>query len=230
MFSLSPILCLAQYSDKEMYQAYLKQDMAYWDSYIHHYNWSQLSKSEKERYLNYEYGYIATAIDEKQPDAKKHNDDFLEHIDEMEHILPKATILTYRSSYAAYRAKLSTWEYAKQGVKAMQLAKEAVKADKNNPLALTLLGCVDFYAPGLFGGSKPNALKSFTKAEKIFCQQGDTINNWNYASVCMQLAMCLDKTGKTDEAIALCRKMLQRDPNFLFIRDEYLPQLLKKRK
>lgn len=227
---LCPVLCFAQYSDKAMYQAYLQQDMTFWNQYLHDTDWSTLTQKEKARYLNYEYGYVATAIDTKQDDAKQHVAWFLEHINAMESVLPASTILMYRSSYAAYRAKLSSWEYAKQGLRAFNLAKDAVKADENDPYALTLLGCVDFYAPSLFGGSKSRALQLFRKAERIFVERGDTINNWNYASVCMQMAMCLDKTGHSDEAIRLCEQLLQRDPNFLFIRDEYLPQLRKKKK
>jgi len=227
IFLFASVLCHAQYTKQQMYDAYLTQNMRLWDKYLHAHKWTNLSTAEKSIYINYEYGYIATAIDEKQPDAKQHIEVFLSHINDMSQVLPEATILVYKSSYAAYRAKAYTMEFASQGLKAMNIAKDAVRVDSLNPLALTLYGCVEFYAPKLFGGNKHRALQAFTKAEYIYKQTGDTINNWNYISCQMQRAMCLEKIGNKTEAIALCKKILQDAPNFIFIRDTYLPSLLK---
>ena len=220
-------LGFAQFSDEELYTAYLVADMSVWDRYLRTTEWDDLSLLERTRYINYEYGYIATAIDTKQPDAKEQNERFKSHIDAMQSVLPQATILTYLSSYAAYRAKLSAFEFLKQGLRAKTLAQQAVEADGDNPLALTLLGCVDFYAPSILGGNKNRALANFEHAKEVFIAQGDTILNWNYASLQMQLAMCLDKTGHRQEAIELCQSLLAKDSNFLYIRDTYLPTLLK---
>lgn len=222
-------LCSAQYSKEQMYRAYITQNMALWDDYLHHFDWKTLNNASRAEYIGYEYGYVAAAIDEKQPDAKQHIDAFLAHIEAMEGVLPPSTLLTYRSSHAAYRAKAYPFEFASMGVKAMNMAKEAVQKDSLDVLALNLLGCVDFYAPALFGGSKERALQSFRTARRVYEERGDTVCNWNYTASLMQMAMCLDKTGHTDEAVALCRKMLAVDPDFRFIRDEYLPSLLKKK-
>lgn len=228
---LVPGLSFGQFTDEVLYQAYLTQDMVTWDQYLTMNAWETLpSLYERARYLNYEYGYMATAVDEKKEDAKERVEAYGRHIDQMAECMNQATILTYRSAYYAYRAKLNAKEFISMGFKAMNTAKEAVAADSTNVLALALMGCVDFYAPGMLGGSKTRALEAFDKAEAIYHQTGDTVAKWNYPALEMQRAMCLEKTGRLDEAIALCRKMLKRDPNFIFIRDEYLPQLEKKRK
>ena len=227
-------LCLsmglhAQFSDKDLFIAYLHSDMPAWDRYLHSERWDTLSLKEQLRYINYEYGDVATAIDAKQPDAKEHLEAFKAHIDALERILPEATYKTYLSSYCAYRAKLSTLEFVKQGLKAKNLAMEAAQSDPTNPLALTLVGCIDFYAPAIVGGNKERALQTFKQTKRLLELSGDTINNWNYASVEMQLAMCLAKTGHKEEAIALCEQLLQKYPGFVFIRDEYYPTLLPRR-
>lgn len=219
-------MCLhAQYSNKELFAAYLANDMTVWDRYLHEVQWDSLPVAEKERYINYEYGYVATAIDTKQPDAKQHTEVFKQHIDAMEAFLPKATITTYLSSYAAYRAKLSTLDFIAQGLKAKSLAQDAAEIDPTNPLALTLVGCVDFYAPAIVGGNKQRALQAFQRAVQIFEQTGDTIDNWNYVSAQIQLVMCLDKTGQSQSSIRYCEQILQRYPDCRFLRDEYLPML-----
>lgn len=226
---LVPGLSFGQFSDKMLYRAYLEQDMFVWNQYLTYYKWEALpSLYEHERYLNYEYGYLATAVEDKTPDVKERVEAYARHIDQMEDFMDDALVLTYRSAYYAYRAKLYPKEFVSSGMKAWKIAQEAVKADSLNPLALTLMGCVDFYAPAIFGGSKKRALETFTKAEAIMMQQGDTMDRWNFPALELQRAMCLDKTGNTKEAIALCRRMLSRDTGFVFVRDEYLPQLLDK--
>lgn len=228
---LVPGLSFGQFTDEVLYQAYLTQDMVTWNQYLTLNHWESLpSLYERSRYLNYEYGYLATAVEEKTEDAKERVEAYGRHIDQMAEFTNQATILTYRSAYYAYRAKMNAKEFISMGFKAMNTAKEAVAADSTNVLALALMGCVDFYAPGMLGGSKVRALEAFNKVEAIYHQTGDTIANWNYPATEMQRAMCLEKTGHLDEAIALCCKMLKRDPEFIFIRDEYLPQLLKKSK
>ncbi len=221
-------MAFAQYTREQMYRAWLHTDMSYWDRYLHATDWSVLSQEDKARYLSYEYGYVATAIDDKLPDAEQHIHAFKAHIDELSAVLPSSTITMYLSSYAAYRAKFWAKEFISQGLQAKRLAKEAAEMGPTDPLALTLSGCVDFYAPRIVGGDKERALQSFREAKALFEATGDTILNWSYASVNMQLALCLDKTGHREDAIKLCRAILLRDSDFYFIRDEYLPQLLKK--
>lgn len=228
---LVPSLCMAQYSDELLYRAYLEEDMVTWNRYLTHTKWEHIqSIRERARYLNYEYGYLATAVEERKEDVKDRVAAFGDHIELMNEYIDDGTILTYRSSYYAYCAKLNAKEFISMGIKAMNTAKQAVAVDSLNPLALTLMGCIDFYAPGIFGGSKSRALEAFNKAKAIYMQNGDTLYKWNYPALEMQRAMCMEKTGDIEGAIELCNEMLQRDPEFRFIRDEYLPALLKKRK
>ena len=59
---LCPVFLRAQYSDKDLYNAYLRRDMDHWKQYLDANAWQDLSLNEKKRYLNYEYGYIAPTI------------------------------------------------------------------------------------------------------------------------------------------------------------------------
>lgn len=196
LFLLCPILCMAQYSDKDLYAAYLSKDMSLWQRYLTQTEWSTLSPAEQARYLNYEYGYVATAIDTHAPDAKQLVARFGEHINAMTSVLPEATILTYRSAHAAYRAKLSVWELVSQGMLAFRYEHRALAADPTNALALTLAGNVYFYAPKILGGSKTKAHRYYQKAVHAYRQQGDTLNNWNYTFTTSHLTMAREKAVK----------------------------------
>lgn len=225
---LSGMLSFAQYTDAVMFDAYLRTDMTVWDKYLHAVDFDKQSAKEKARYLNYEYGYVASAIDAKAPDAEKHLADFEKHIKALSTVLPKATVLDYESSLAAYKAMMNKAKFLSYGLESFNKVKEAFETDSLNPYVLTLKGNVDFYAPKAFGGNKKRALTYFYKAQRIFEQKGDTVNNWNYLSARLCSVQCEEKLGNIDKAVTLARKLLQRYPNYAYMRDTYLPELLEK--
>lgn len=230
MLALATVCAKAQYSDAVLFKAYLATDMKVWDRYLHAFDFSKLSTEEKERYLNYEYGYVATAIDEKAPDAAQHLKNFEQHIQSMKGVLPEATILDYESSLAAYKALMNKAKFISCGLESFNKIKEAYQVDSLNPLVLTLKGNVDFYAPKAFGGNKKRALTYFYKAQKLFEQAGDTVNNWNYVSARLCSIQCEEKLGNVNRAVVLAQRLLQRYPNYVFLRDTYLPELLEKQR
>lgn len=219
---------LAQYADSDLFAAYLKNDMSVWDKYLHAKSFDKLSRDEQARYISYEYGYVATAIDEKAPDAKQHLLDFEKHINALSDYLPEATIVNYRSSLAAYGALMNKMQFISKGLESFNLIKQAYELDSLNPKVLALKGNVDFYAPKAFGGNKQRALGYFRTSQRIYEEQKDTVDNWNYVSCRLCIIQCEDKLGNTAKAIKLAEQLLKRYPNFLFLRDTYLPDMRKR--
>ncbi len=214
------------FSDEALYKCYLGEDKELWKQYITTADWNKLTSKERQRLLNYEYGYIAYAVSENNSESKKLLDNFNSHIESMTGKMAESTRLVYLSAAASYSISLSKWTIAVNGPKTFNYAEKALAIDSLNPLALTLRGSIYFYSPKAFGGDKQLALKYMQQAEKQFQQRGDTVNNWNYRSVQMILAQCLEKTGNKQAAIAKCRSILQEEPEFSYIRDCYLPELL----
>lgn len=223
-----PMIALAQYTDTRLYQAYLANDMGVWDAYIHASNWEKADKKERARILNYEYGYVATAQQEKKKDAEWHLSQFEQHIEAMDGVLPASTVYTYRSAAASYRALIGN--LMSNGVKALQHIKKARQCDSKDPLALNLSGCVEMYSPAMLGGSKKQALEYFHESMRIREAKGDTVSNWNYLGSWMSIAQCLEKTEGVEAAIRECERILRFAPTFSFIRDVYLPELKAKKK
>ncbi len=214
------------YSDEALYKGYLTDDMKLWKEYIISADWDRMGNKERVRLLNYEYGYIAYALSAKDPDVKQLLANFNKHLNSMDGKMEEATRLTYLSAAASYAISLNKFTIANNAPKTFNYADEALTTDPDNPLTLTLRGSIYFYCPKSFGGDKKMALRYLEKAEQLFQQKGDTINNWNYLSTQMITVQCLDKIGNKQEAIRKCRDILQREPDYAYIRDCYLPELL----
>lgn len=219
----------SRYSEQAMYNCYLGQDKQLWKQYISSANWEQMNNKERNRLLNYEYGYIAYAISIKDKDMKPMLQKFNTHISEMEGKMSESTRLTYLAAAASYNISVNKISILNNGIKALSYSEKAVETDNLNPYALTLRGSIFFYCPPAFGGDKNMALQYLLQAEQIFRQTGDTINNWNYRSVQMVIAQCYEKTGNKEKAINKCREILNEEPDFVYIRDNYLPTLLGKK-
>ncbi len=216
----------AQYTDKDLYEAYLTTDLSLWQSYIENTAWDNLSDYEKKRMLNYQYGFVANTLGGDKAFAQAQLDLFKTRTEAMQDNLSASTLSCYRSAYAAYQVKLGTWKVLKLALQSLDEAKAAVEKDSLNPLALTLKGNVDMYCPKAFGGDKARALQYFLQAEERYRALGQTENNWNLRALQLCIAQCYEKTGEKEKAIEKCREILREEPNYAYIRDAYLPRLL----
>ena len=218
----------AQWEDSVLYNAYLKKDMNTWNRYLHANSFARMTEDEKIRYISYEYGYVATAIDEKLPDAKDHLDAFEAHINMLDTVIPPAQILAYRSSLAAYYALYNKFYFIGKGIESFKLVTQAYAIDSLDPEVITLKGNVDMHAPKAFGGDLKRALKEFELAKKIYEDNGLTHYNWNYISNWLCIAQCYERMGNVLRAIRTCEAILYAEPGFDYVRDVYLPELQSK--
>ena len=223
------LLCCAQYTDEQLYKAFLQQDMSVWQKYITTTDWQTLSVGERQRLMNYEYGFLATAIEKKDPRADEYLTAFRTHVEDeyrSGHI-SEARYCMYMSSVNAYDFMLNKSRLFSAGLQSFKLVKKAAELAPDDPFVLTLKANVDFYAPSAFGGDKEEALRMFTRARNLFIKNMDCTHLWNYASLRMCIAQCYEKTGDKQRAIDECRSILSEIPDFRYIRDEYLPYLLE---
>lgn len=201
--------------------------MEVWDRYLHSVSFDTLSLSEQKRYLSYEYGYAAVAVDQDLTDADMHLADLASHIKALAPHMDQATHLTYRSSLAAYEAKRSSWKVVTKGLESYRLATEAYRLAPSDPFVMVLKANVEFYAPKPLG-SKEQALAHYRAACHAYEQAGDTAYNWLYVQARMTAIQCLEKVGSYDEAVTEARRLLTQYPAFVFLSRQYLPSLCKK--
>ncbi len=229
VFLLCSVCCFADYTDEQLYQAYMERDIATWQHYIDEADWSTLSVAERKRLLNYEYGFVAVAIDSKIPNAEAYLTRFRNHVAEAfaaQHIC-EAHYCMYMSSIHAYDFLLNRSRLFSSGLQSFKMVKRAAQLAPDDPYVLTLKANVDFYAPSAFGGDKEAALKMFSRAKEIFQQTTDYQHIWNYASLSLCIAQCYEKAGEREKAIEECHTILAEMPDFSYVRDEYLPKLTK---
>ena len=221
-------LCLAQITDEQLYHAYLSQDLTLWGEYIATADWAKLSASERTRLINYYYGYIPFRHDAKADDCRQLLDNYLRFLESHRAKMTPSEYATYRSSAHAYEYLLDNSKIVSEGLKSFKLAKQAVELDSLNPVALSLKGNVDFYAPKFFGGSKKRAMRAFLRAEKLMHDNAKYKFWWNYPALQLCIAQCYEKEGDIAKAVAECERILREHPDFRYVRDEYLPSLRKK--
>ena len=206
--------------------AYFNGDMSVWQSAIDEAQWETLSNEDKAVILNTEYGFVASLIDEAPTGAKKRSakgrderttkaktylNQFVEHLEDAKDILPESRYCTYRS--AAYAYEFMITKALGAGFKSFQLCHDAIKADPNDPFALSLVANVDFYAPKILGGSKKKAIEEFEKAREILLTDDQYDLWWNKPATLYSLIMCYEQIGETDKAAERREEMRALYPN-----------------
>jgi tetratricopeptide (TPR) repeat protein len=214
-----------------IYNAYISNKMSNWkivlDKMIKIDNPNLTTRFE---ILDYQYGYIAWCVGTGRDDeAEKYlelawkNADFLE--------IKKyklSSVYAYKSAFYGYEIGLNTMMAPFYGPKSKKYMNKAMEADPNDPLGFMQYANSEFYMPAAFGGSKivavENYKKSILKMEKI----GNLQFNWNYLSLLAITGQALEAIDKPSEAKLYYQKALKFEPNFLWVKNDLLPKLLKK--
>ena len=178
-FSLS-----AQVTDRELLDAYQREDMSVWKAYVdtvHHTPYT----------LHYEYGYCGYIVSADKEAARPYVQRFKSHILNLKSQMPSGHYEMYMSAVYVFELRLHESIHP---VKAMSLAKDAVKLAPSDPIVLSYYGTCLFYAPKPFG-SKAEALEWFTKAEPLF-QAPQYEYSWMKKANEMYIDQCREKLKK----------------------------------
>jgi len=151
----------AQVTDRDLFDAYLKEDMSVWKAYV-----------DTTVNLPYEYGYCGYIVSADKEAAKPYVRRFKEHIEARKANLPKGHYEMWMSAVLVFELRLKESIHP---IKAMSLAKDATKLAPSDPVVLSYYGTCLFYAPKPFG-SKSEALEWFEAAQARF--GGD---EWKYS-------------------------------------------------
>jgi len=223
-------LAFGQFSDEQLYKAYMQSDLSLWGQYIDAQNWNQLSHAERKRLINYEYGYIPVLADQQRMnEAARYLCQYNQHLACEQAYMSQADFLAYTAASHAYAYLLDKSKIMSEGLQSFKVSKQAVDADPKNVIALTLKGNVDFYAPRLFGGNKQKAMEMFLQAEQMMLTDTAYKYLWNLPAMQLCIAQCYDYLGDTDAAIQQVYKLLRTHPHFSYAKDTYLPQLKQKK-
>ena len=203
-------LCHAQYSNHQLYQAYITRDMGVWEHYIDSADWGSLDTEQRKQLLNYEYGFSAYMLGIDVEKGKRLIQLFASHLEEMKSVLPEERYCAYLASVYTYQLALDKSQLMKYAKGIFSNIQRAMELNPNDPFVLSMQGNVEFYSPF---GSKKTALGYFQKADSLYGVTGADYERWNRRAVQMTYIHCLNKQRRGDEAIALCEKLLAEEPN-----------------
>ena len=132
------------------------------------------------------------------------------------------------SSLHGYRIAYNPLNAVTAGPKSFSAAEEAVKRDSTNPRAWLVRGIVRLNMPSIFGGSKTEAVKSFTRAIALFEQNtsvGPHVPDWGYLDACVWLGWALQELKQEQDAKLSYEKALAIEPRANWIREFFLGPL-----
>ena len=203
-------LCQAQYSNHQLYQAYITRDMSVWEHYIDSADWNSLDTEQRKQLLNYEYGFSAYILGIDVEKGKKLIQRLATHLEAMKGELPEERYCAYLASVYTYQLALDKSQLMKYAKGIYNNIERAMELNANDPFVLSMQGNVEFYSPF---GSKKAALGYYQKADSLYGLVGADYERWNRRAVQMTYIQCLNKQRRRDEAIALCAELLAEEPN-----------------
>ena len=203
-------MCQAQYSNHQLYQAYITRDMSVWQQYINSADWENLDTEQRKQLLNYEYGYSAYILGINVEEGKQCIQRFASHLEMMKSELPEERYCAYMASVQSYRLAMDKGQLMKYAKIVFSNIQRAMEINPNDPFVLSMQGNVEFYSPF---GSKKEALVYYQKADSLYGVAGADYERWNRRAVQMTYILCLHKLRRGKEAKKLCEELLAEEPN-----------------
>lgn len=203
-------MCHAQYSNCQLYEAYITRDMSVWEHYIDSADWDSLDTEQRKQLLNYEYGFSAYMLGIDVEKGKKLIQRFATHLEAIKGELQEERYCAYLASVYTYQLALNKNQLVKYAKRIFSNIERAMELNPNDPFVLSMQGNVEFYSPF---GNKKTALGYYQKADSLYGIAGADYERWNRRAVQLTYIQCLDKQRRSDEAIALCEKLLAEEPN-----------------
>ena len=216
----------------EVYNAYISNRMERWKSVIDRMNLIENKSDELLLELvNYQYGYIGYCIGfDKKSEAKKYLDLAEQNVEILEgNNYDLSVINAYKCAFYGFRIGLNKLSAPINGLKSLEHGRTALKIDKDNYFAWIQYGNIQFYMPAAFGGSKQEGIEYFIKAKELLEKNPDNLfENWNYLSLMVLIGQSYTYIDEPDSALAIYEEILRLEPDFLYVKNELYPDLLKK--
>ena len=216
----------------DIYNAYISNNMGKWKNTIDEMNRQQNKTNEFIlELLNYQYGYIGWCIGNKK---NKLAEQYIELGQMNIQILEKnnykiSMVNSYKSAFYGFRIGLNKFQAPFIGPKSVECSKLAIKQDDKNPYGYIQFGNSEYYMPAMFGGSKKVALEYYEKALKIMeANPEQAKEDWNYLSLLTIIAQAYTEIKNYKSAKQIYEKTLKLEPDFLWVKNELYPDLLKK--
>jgi tetratricopeptide (TPR) repeat protein len=228
---LIPALASATWKT-DIYKAYIGNNMPEWKVIIDKMNKEKIKTNDFIiELVNYQYGYIGYCIGiGKKEEAEKYLNLAFGNIETLEKQKFKSSeISAYKSAFYGYEIGLNKLKAPVIGPKSLKYSKLSMEQNPQNPMGYIQYGNSQFYMPAIFGGSKKEAVEYFLKAEKLMEKDKKKIeSDWNYLSLLALIGQSYMEMKEFRKAKIYFEKALAVEPDYLFVKIDLLPSLLKK--
>ncbi|NLF41952.1 MAG: tetratricopeptide repeat protein [Bacteroidales bacterium] len=220
-----------QYQDM-VYQAFISKNMGIWEQSLH--GMEQLFVRKPSASLLYDiilaqYGltgyYLGIDEEEKAEAIIDKADVNLVNLANMDSY--KASAYALEGAFIAYRIALAPMKAVYLGPKSNAAIDKGMEIDKQNPNVWIEKANAAFYAPPVFGGSKSASIDYYKEAIRLLEKNMAHNHRWLYLNTLVALGKAYNDTGQKGEAIRTYNKALSFEPDFLWVKEELLPKLLK---
>ena len=217
---------------QQLYKSFIAERMDQWGSLIT--DWEAITvmdtEAEQLELANYCYGYIGYLLGVKRlTDAEIYLDKGQKMVDLVLEKNPKcAEAYAYKGAFLAFKISTDHSIAAILGPTSVYYIHKAYKLDSLNLQAVIDQANFFFYAPGFFGGDVKKAIPLYAQAVALMESTGLWKENWRYFNLMILLAKANDKAGKTEEAKKVYNRLLTIEPEFGWVKNRLLPDLLKR--
>jgi tetratricopeptide (TPR) repeat protein len=216
-----------------IYQAFITNNMNSWKLAIDSMEKDQTrSNDQLIELINYQYGYIAWCIGNKRMnEARMYLDKAHSNLNLLEKKKQYASMVnTYQAAFYGFEIGLAQYKAPYYGLKSIDASKKALALNASNWMAYIQSGNIQYYMPSIFGGSKTEALHLYEKALNLLEKDSNnTLENWNYLNLLVQLGEGYAQRKDYDKAIAYYEKIIRLEPRFLWVKDELYPNIIKQK-
>jgi tetratricopeptide (TPR) repeat protein len=216
----------------EIYHAYVTNKMDLWRDVIDRMNdISDKSNDFILELVNYQYGYIGYCLgNDKKSEAKKYLELAQKNIDILgKHNYRLSMVYAYNAAFCGFRIGINILSVPHNGFRSIEYAKKAVELDSENYLGYVQYGNIQFYMPKTFGGSKQEGLGYYIRAKEILEKDKNGLkDDWNYLAVLLVIGQSYTYLDDFISAKAAYDYILRLEPDFVYVRDELYPELMKK--
>jgi tetratricopeptide (TPR) repeat protein len=216
----------------QIYKAYATGNMTKWYKAMKSFEESADTSilEKKMELINYYYGYTGWLVsvdkDDLARDYIKKTELLLEKI--LEKDAKNATVLAYKAAFIAFEIAMSNYKAIYLGTKSSRFIDQALEIESNNIQALIERGNELYYSPSAFGGDKELSIVYYKKATKRMEDLHLDNKNWMYLNVMTSLGLAYEATDQIQNAKLCYEKILQVEPDFMWVGDELYPDMLKR--
>lgn len=208
-------------------QLYFSGDMKTWGKVIDSLRQQTLDQEKRMVLLYAEYGYIGNLLgNDQDSEAKKEMVKYERRLEEAIKQSPDNGVLyALSAANVGFKIGLQVWKAPVLGKENGARVKKAIQLSPDQALPWIELANSLYFRPAFVGGNKPLAITYYEKALALYKKQGGC--NWVYYNLGAWLGQAYAKQGRKDRAEAMYRQILSEAPNFDWVKNELLPDLLK---